>query len=261
MIVSHAHRYVFVELPRTGSTAVEKELIASYGGVRILKKHSTYADFLRWAAPSQRSYFAFSSIRHPMDDAVSRYLKIKTNHNNRYSDPVRRRLRVGNRGSAAFQETGLSARGLRPERRSLIERVENRHFDWIQDHNASFAEYFLRFYHLPHDTWARLSHADLDFVIRFENLEEDFGKALARLGLEKQRPLPVKNKTSEKEGSFEDFYGPETRRRAVRVFGPYMRTWGYEFPSSWDRREPGTMAELAYRGLALPRRLYWRIIR
>lgn len=261
MIISDTNRYVFIELPRTGSTAVEKELIATYGGVRILKKHSTYEDFLKFASDQQRGYFAFSSIRNPLDDAVSRYMKIKTDHNKRYSDPVRRKVRVGNRGSATFKESGLSARGVKPESRSLIERVENRHFKWIQGRDASFAEYFLRFYHLPHDTWARLSHHDLDFLIRFESLEEDFEKALQLIGLEKMRPLPVKNPTSGKRRSFEDFYTPETHDRAVRVFGPYMRTWGYDFPRSWHVQEPDAMAELAYRVLAVPRRVYWRVIR
>lgn len=261
MIISDANRYVFVELPRTGSTAVEKELITNYGGRRILRKHSTYEDFLEFANADQRNYFAFSSIRNPMDDAVSRYLKIKTDHNNRYSDPVRRKVRVGNRGSKTYRETGLSAKGDLPDPRSLIERIDNRHFNWIQKHDASFADYFLRFYHLPYDTWARLSHNRLDFVIRFESLEEDFEKALQSMGLEKKRPLPVKNPTSGKEQDFEDFYTPETRDRAIRVFGPYMRTWGYEFPESWEVEGPSAMAELTYRALAIPRRIYWRVIR
>lgn len=261
MIVSDTNQYVFIELPRTGSTAVEKELIANYDGTRILNKHSTYEQFLKHATNEQKSYFAFSSIRNPMDDAVSRYMKIKTDHNNRYSDPVRRKVRVGNRGSITYQETGLSPKGKKPDRRSLIERTENRHFKWIQKHDASFAEYFLRFYHLPYDTWARLDHKRLDFLIRFESLEDDFDKVLQAMGLEKRRPLPIKNRTSGKDRDFEDFYTPETHDRAVRVFGPYMRTWGYEFPPSWNVERPGVMADLAYQTLAIPRRIYWRLIR
>lgn len=261
MIVSHQHRYVFVELPRTGSTAVEKELIASYGGTRILKKHSTHADFLAQASEDQRDYFAFSSLRNPMDDAVSRYHKIKTDHNNRYSDPIRRKYRVGNRGSAAFEETGLSAKGEKPERRAPIELLENRHHTWITRNEADFATYFLRFYHLPHDTWARLSHADLDFLIRFESLEDDFGEALRQIGLEKIRPLPVKNKTREKSTDFSIYYTPQTIPRALRVFGPYMQRWGYDFPPEWGDQHVPASARVLFDTLAIPRALYWRIIR
>ncbi|MGA7271079.1 MAG: sulfotransferase family 2 domain-containing protein [Acidimicrobiia bacterium] len=261
MIISKKHGYVFIELPRTASTAVEKELIASYDGTRILKKHSTYQDFLRQASTEERSFFAFSSIRNPMDDAVSRYLKIRTDHNNRYSDPIRRKYRVGNRGSRAYRETGLSARGTVPERRSLIERVENRHYSWITRHDAEFPAYFLRFYHLPVDTWARLSHDQLDFIIRFESLEEDFAKALQMIGLDKIRPLPVKNPTSQKSRDFIEYYTPETQARARRVFGPYMRRWGYEFPPSWGSETPPLWAEIAYQALAVPRTIYWRLLR
>ena len=40
MIISHRHRYVFVKLPRTGSSAVRRELRELYDGVPILHKRS-----------------------------------------------------------------------------------------------------------------------------------------------------------------------------------------------------------------------------
>ena len=49
MIISHRHRFVFVELPRTGSSAVRRELRELYDGVPILHKHSTYDEFRRQA--------------------------------------------------------------------------------------------------------------------------------------------------------------------------------------------------------------------
>ena len=36
MIISHEHKYVFVEFPRTGTTAISKELCLNYFGKRIL---------------------------------------------------------------------------------------------------------------------------------------------------------------------------------------------------------------------------------
>ena len=122
MIISHEHRFVFVELPRTGSTAVGKELIESYGGVRILRKHSSYGDFVRQATPDERTYFKFSSIRNPMDDAVSGYFKLATDHHGRYSDEMRRRYRVGNRGADTMRANGVNAKGLKPQRRKISER-------------------------------------------------------------------------------------------------------------------------------------------
>ena len=125
MILSQKHGYVFVELPRTGCTAVGKELLSQYDGERILSKHSTYGDFLRIASDDQERYFAFSSIRNPLDDAVSHYFKLKTDHHGRFSDPTRRRLRVGNRGADHYRHTGTNKRGERPTRRSLSASTSN----------------------------------------------------------------------------------------------------------------------------------------
>ncbi|MBA3404443.1 MAG: hypothetical protein H0U13_07160, partial [Gemmatimonadaceae bacterium] len=68
MIISDRHRYLFVELPRTGSTAIHRELCAMYDGEPILQKHATYGDFLKIATDDQRRYFVFSTVRNPLDD-------------------------------------------------------------------------------------------------------------------------------------------------------------------------------------------------
>ena len=55
MVISHRHRYLFVELPRTGSTAIHRELIELYDGTAILQKHATYEDFLRGATEIEKT--------------------------------------------------------------------------------------------------------------------------------------------------------------------------------------------------------------
>jgi hypothetical protein len=265
MIISHEHRYVFVELPRTGCTAVGKELIESYDGERILAKHSMYRDFLKQASTEEKGFFAFSSIRNPLDDAVSGYFKLKSDHHGRFSDPVRRRYRVGNRGADAVRSTGLNARGSRPARRTVGERRDNRRFEYIDETGCSFAEYFMRYYRVPYDTWSTVNHGAMRQLIRFEQLEEDFERVLVDgLGLELRRPLPVRNRTDAKAAgstSFLDYYTPETRRRAAWVFGPYMARFGYSFPSDWHVDPPGVSSRLAFTALAGLRRAYWHRIR
>ena len=44
MVLSHKQEYLFVELPRTGSTTISKELCTHYAGEKILSKHATYED-------------------------------------------------------------------------------------------------------------------------------------------------------------------------------------------------------------------------
>ena len=87
MIVSHEHRYVFIEVPHTASVAISTELRENYDGQRFLRKHATYRDFLRQATPEQRGYFAFAAVRNPLDVAVSRYYRFKFKPRKFMGDP------------------------------------------------------------------------------------------------------------------------------------------------------------------------------
>ena len=237
MIVSDRHRYVFIELPRTGSSAISRELRQSYDGRPFLRKHSTYREFLAAARPEQRGYFAFSCIRNPLDDAVSRYFKYRTDHR------------------AHFSQKG------HPGRRGLVGLRDRLIWRWMQRREMDFPAFFRSVYVVPYDNWASESHGSLDLVIRFEHLEADFAAALARLGIEPIRPLPVRNVTGGRRRDFAAYYTPETIGRAKWVFGPFMRRWGYGFPSEWGEARLSRWAEAQFRVLGVLRAFYWRHLR
>jgi hypothetical protein len=239
VMISHEHRFVFVELPRTGSTAIRHELRDTYGAKPILHKHATYQEFLRQATPDEKTYFVFSGIRNPLDDAVSLYFKLLTDHKSKRTDPTR-----------AFKN-----------RRLLFRLRDDAMFRFIRQREPDFSTFFLRFYKLPYDTWASLSHRDFDYVIRFERLAEDFDQALRRIGIEPVRPLPVINRTSARDRDFSTYYTPEAQRRARRVFGPYMERWGYQFPATWDVEPPSTFHRAQYALFSFAARFYWRFLR
>lgn len=239
MIISHRHRYLFVELPRTASTAISHELRELYGGVPILRKHASYKEFLRRATPEERSYFVFAGIRNPLDDAVSLYFKYCTDHKQKFTA-----LADGRRS-----------------RRRLAEYVAAARFRFIRRTEADFPAYFRRFYRIPYNTWSDMGHRDFDFVIRFENLQADFARALELIGLEPKRPLPQVNRTGGKGRDFASYYTPEIIPRARRVFGPYMEQWGYSFPAEWGDAPLPWWVRGEYAFYNLFRGLYWRYVR
>jgi hypothetical protein len=239
VIISHEHRYVFIELPRTGSSTINHELRRNYGGEWMLGKHSTYQDFLRVATPDERTYFAFAGIRNPLDVTVSRYVQVRTDARQRFTDP-----------------------GKRARRTSLPEQIESRVFDWVRRNDASFEQFLLHWYWLPYDTWSSVDHRRLDFVVRFESLSDDFAEAIRRIGLTPKRKLPARNVTGGRSRSLDDYYTSEaTRRRAAWVFGPYMREWDYDFPESWGDLPVPIWSEAEQRLLRFYRGLYWRFVR
>lgn len=207
MIISHKHKYLFVELPRTGTTAIHNELIKHYDGEEILNKHSTYRDFLKTATEEEKNYFVFSCIRNPMDRVVSLYLKLK--------NPA------GQFKNKKYRKS-----------RSISAFIFNRRIHYLQKHNASFPGYFKKFYKMPYDDWSSLDHHQFNFIIKFENLNEDFYKVLKKIGLEKVRNLPTINKTKSK-NNYLDYYTEDTHKKACKIFGPFMLKYGYQFPSEW----------------------------
>lgn len=242
MIISDKYKYVFVELPLTASTAISKELRQHYDGSLILHKHATYDDFLRHASNEQKNYFVFGSIRNPIDKAVSHYFKYKTDHRTAFSKPRRNpRKKI----FTFLTETHLN-------------RIR---YQFIQDQTADFTAFFKAFYKLPYSDWSILSHKEFDFVIRFENLQNDFAETITRLGISLVRELPLRNKTSEKDTEFTSYYTSDIIPLAKRVFGLYMAYWDYDFPKTWGEYQPTRRDRFYYAALNIPRVFYWRHMR
>ncbi len=100
----------------------------------------------------------------------------------------------------------------------------------MQETHASFSDYFLKFYTEPyglgfHEQTLRY----MDYIIRFEDLNADFRHVLSTLGVaSKQHPLRRVNPTRKNAEGYHTFYTPEAIERARKVFGFFMRTYGYE---------------------------------
>jgi len=45
MIISHEHRYVYIEVPHTGTSSIRRVLIEHYGGEPFLRRHANYTEF------------------------------------------------------------------------------------------------------------------------------------------------------------------------------------------------------------------------
>jgi len=235
MIISHKHKYLFVAIPHTGSTAISRELCENYGGVPILRKHAYYHEFLAIANAEEKTYFVFVGIRNPLDEAISLYFKYKTNHKGNYTNPERLRKNGG-----------------------FVTNADLRKFNFIKNTNADFPTYFKRFRTFPYDNLIRLSHKEFDFVIRFENLRDDFAQALRLIGIEQKRPLPTVNRTARKRRDFLSYYTPEIHERAKRVFGPFMKKWGYDFPPEWRDDPVPWSSQLLFYVLGVFRKFYWQ---
>lgn len=231
MVISDKHKYLFIELFFTGSTAISYELCHLYDGKKIINKHSRYHEFLEIATEEQKKYFVFSGIRNPMDTIVSFYMKFVTNHDGQYTN------------SKYYRENG-----------GPITKKNLRLYHKIKD--LSFEEYFLRYHKIPYDNWTNTAHKKFDYLIRFEDMQNGFDEVLKKLNIGKVRDIPRKNKTAEKK-SFLDYYTPAIRKRAIFVFGPYMKKWGYAFPPEWNAKEPSLWSRFLFFTVGILKKYYW----
>ncbi len=215
MIISHKYRYIFIELPHTASTAISSELCEFYDGQEILHKHAHYHEFLESSLKQEQDYFIFAGIRNPLDVITTLYFKRKTNHQNFYTTPEHWRRNGGHVSNQALKE-----------------------FRFISENDASFSDYLTNFYRIPYDSWGSPRPENFDFVIRFENLQSDFSMLLDLLSIEQLRPLPTRNKTSQKTKNFMDYYSPDTYDHVCSIFGPYMKIWEYKIPANWGDCQP-----------------------
>jgi hypothetical protein len=232
MVISDRHRYVFVEVPQTASSALAAELIENYAGRRIFRKHTDYLRFHRSATPEEREYRVLAAVRNPLDIVVSKFVKARDDHREVYGSNRSRSAPWGYR--------------FRPEARE---------FAFIAKNGPEFDKFVRRFFRRTYNNRACLlpPHAH---VLRYERLNEDFQKWLGSIGLEAVRPIPFRHRTEGKDRNFEEWYAGDLRRHAVRVFGPYMRRWGYDFPPDWPKVPVSAAAEAMFRADTVLRRFY-----
>ena len=83
MVIDHKHKFIFIELPLTATSAISKEIREMYGCQPFLNKHATYRQFLKAASKDEKKYTTIGSMRIPLDQTVSMYFKYK---NDKISD-------------------------------------------------------------------------------------------------------------------------------------------------------------------------------
>jgi len=216
MIISHKYRFVFVEVPHTGSHSVSEQLVRHYGGQPILRKHANLTQFLARASADEKTYFKFATVRNPLDSATTDYEKLKGNHRGQFTNPA---MRIENGGH--------------------VTRDHIREFEFIRDNQADFPTFFKKFRNKLYNNWFLVGHTDFDYVMRFEALQDSFAEVLERVGARQVEPIPHVNPTRGKKASYVEYYTPDTLPQVARCYGPFMEKWGYAFPSEWgDLRIP-----------------------
>lgn len=170
------------------------------------------SEFLHHATKDEKRYFKFATIRNPLDYMVTHYLKLKNNHKGQYTNPEQLLVNGGH-----------------------VTDLHIKQFEFTQQDGVTFPDYMSKFFDQPYNNWFLIGANKLDFVIRFENLQEDYTRVLQLIGLEQHNPVPHVNPTkNKKKRNYAEYYTEELVAKVAQNYGPFMQHWGYEFPAKWN---------------------------
>ncbi|WP_340106368.1 sulfotransferase family 2 domain-containing protein [Rhodohalobacter sp. 8-1] len=187
------HRCIFIHIPKTAGISVNKALFGDYGG-----GHKDVTFYKRAFGPlTYRTYFTFTFVRNPYSRVLSAYLFLK-------------------KGGFYEKDKKWAEKHL-SQYSSFGQFVE----EWLNEETIHTYNHFVP----QHSFVCDIDLVpDVDFIGRFEKLEEDFQYIAGRLRLDVK--LPVLNKTGSRR--WEDYYTPELAEKVREVYREDFEVFGYD---------------------------------
>lgn len=200
-MIDHTKKIIFVHIPKNAGESIEICL----GGYKDKKKlwgfeKGVVLQHLKACELQEKigdqvfnDYFKFTFVRNPFSKCLSEYFWEKTHFNEslNFNDWVK--LKLGD----------------------LINHSEN-NTKIRQKHN-------LEQYKFIYDT---SDNCLVDFIGRFEKLQEDFDLICDRIGISRQK-LPHENKSEHKH--YTEYYDDETKQIVAEKYAKDIKYFGYEF--------------------------------
>jgi chondroitin 4-sulfotransferase 11 len=192
-MISHNPPFVFVHLTKTAGTSIDYTLkhLAEIPKEKHKVKHETILQLLKQCKKDPAEYFKFTTVRNPFDRLVSNYFyRVE-----RLKDP---KIIDAN---MSFSEWVTGEKGY-SFKDTMVKRTMH---SWISDEKGNLL---------------------MDYVIRFEKLQEGFSEVCAKLGLPAYE-LPHTFKT--KHNHYSSYYSPEAIDCVYIHYKKDLESFGYKY--------------------------------
>ena len=200
-MISDKDKFIFIHIPKCAGTSIEFFLNGSAHVEwdehnKIWVQHATAEQIKKFYCQNYEDYFSFTFIRNPWDRAVSDYLWIKKDLN--IEDSFKNYLLLENNFNSPhlrYPHLNKAGRG---------------------DHILAQSDFILN------------SNGDriVDFIGRFENLQEDFNIVCDKIGIA-QKQLTHRNKINHKH--YTEYYDEETKQIVAEKYAKDIEYFGYKF--------------------------------
>lgn len=208
MIISHKKKFVFIAIPKTGSTTIRRVLdkysdVVSSGSKQDKNyQHSSLKSLQK--NYDIKNYTSFCFVRNPFELSVSTYFyylkMIKYWNNVPPSEYV-------------WQEIHNNYKQLMHGCNNFNDYISNiEENGWVED-----------------DEWNTpqcMYTEKVNFIGKFENLQEDFDVVCDKIGIPRQQ-LPHKNKSNHKH--YTEYYDDETRKIVAEKYKKDLDLFNYTF--------------------------------
>lgn len=200
-MISHKHKCIFIHIPKCAGSSVEKSLMGKQyvkwdEHNKIWVQHATAQQVKKLYCQDYEDYFSFAFVRNPWDRAVSDYFWIKKDL--KIKDTFKNFLLLENN----FNTPKLSYPHLNSFGRG--------------DHVLAQSDFILN----------SRGEQIVNFIGKFENLQQDFNIVCDKIGIPKQR-LPHKNKGDHKH--YTEYYNNETCEIVAEKYKKDVEYFNYEF--------------------------------
>ncbi|MCT8340058.1 sulfotransferase family protein [Flavobacteriaceae bacterium TK19130] len=206
--ISKDSNYVFVHVPKNAGTTISQLL-----GIDV-SRHYTVSEYKAMLGRKQyEALFSFAIVRNPFSRFLSLY-------------------------NYARMDESYYHSAIKPEKA-----IYGKHMDYDTLQHASIAEAALLLkegklvHNPPHNQWKPqtfwlkndVGKLDLDFIGRFETLEEDVKQIVEKLGIRPVNALKKTNASKKKGSSYREVIDDNTRKILEEYYASDLETFGYEF--------------------------------
>ena len=201
-MIHDQNKILFIHIPKTGGSSIEKLFFEDADTKSVPHKHKTLTNILN-KFPRTKNYFKFTFVRNPWDITYSMYRWafkrptfkktypklvgmtfdqwIKSDY---FKSPVLRYINIGINGGD-----------------------DGSYFDWFVD---------------------KKKRSEIDYIGKFEYLQEDFNKICDLAKLERKE-LPWVNKSNMNGESYRDQYSEQAIQIVRKKYEREIEFFGYEF--------------------------------
>ena len=194
-MISHSHKFIFIQINRCASSSVGRALI------KCNPRSSGHGHLSSYPPEKIKSHFTFSFVRNPWDKLVSQYF---------WNGPG---AKDGMRG------VGVPSHTFPPDKQITFSEYVK---DYVNKGMRISSAWPLQLLPFISDG----GKVAIDFIGRFENLQEDFNIVCDKIGIPHQQ-LPHRNKT--KHTHYTEYYDDEAREIVAEKYAKDIQCFGYKF--------------------------------